>query len=396
MSKTSKAERRRSAARADSAERAQQTQRVQQERRPAGVTREAPAPAAPDGFELGLPPPLPLGDLPDDKARGELAEVLSQRGEHTKLPRAQAERLSFTELAALDVPVLHDLVCTQLRELKPQPTPDDPSIWLVRKNLVRLRNHLDIFATAYPAAPCTALRKQLDALYEALGTLKDITHVELAPAGIGWVSTATAGPREALEREVLPSLQRTIASAAAEIVAHAEPTRAMLASPKMKNVGQTRPGTRFAWSGVKPNPKKGKSGLQNVRRLMRAQVKLAQRELKLAEKLDSPLGKKPERQLHDVRKRLRALINYSTYFPDVYASAEVGVALVTKLYTATYEYGLVQDNLARAHLAKALGDATDAQTAELTASARWPTLKAWQKDQKLTEVLSQLEAALGV
>ncbi|MBK7858501.1 MAG: CHAD domain-containing protein [Archangiaceae bacterium] len=363
----------------------------------AAVTPARPAAPA-DGFKL-----RPAGDF--SKAKQALVDgVLRQAGPHARLSRPEVEKLTFAELAHEDVPGLFDQALRALQYVGADTSPDDVKIRGVRKSIERLRNHLDLFASVYPLDGehgWGQLRKQVDAVYEALGQLKDLHDSGLAlSASLGWsdVPSDLTGAAAKLHDEVMPQRRQRLVDACATFEANAPAFRAMLASPLEAPTQLEKhdaKDSRFYWGGVKANPKPTETGLQSIRRLLEKQAGLARTNSKNVTALDSPFGKKSEREFHDLRKRVRSLINVAAYFPEVFAEPAHGADLQRKLYSLVLEFGDVEDRLVRLHTAAELGDLEDRATAETEVLNLWPHLMRWQREQQIEGLLQDFADALG-
>jgi hypothetical protein len=371
---------------------------------------EAAAPRAPAG-------PLPstegsldvfqlheLGRFDDPQDIVDFTSQISQQGAHSALPRAEVERMSFSELAAYDLPPIFDLLEEKLELISRNTAPDDPGIRPARKMAQRLRGNLDLFASVYPRGGphgWKVLRARVDKLYEALGDLKDLQRASpAANQGLGWgeVPSDAASATLKLHLELLPQLQERVAQAKAaltrDLTAFRQLLETPLAAPKGVKV-HARKDSRFYWGGIDATPKRGLSGLDNIRRVMTNQIALSLRTSKTVLKLDDPIGPKRAKEFHDFRKRVRALIDAGSFFPEVFKDPVRGTMLQRQLYSLTHNYGLLQDRVVGVHNADAIGDTEGRAAAEAEIREVWPQIVKWQKDQRVKDVLKEFAAELA-
>jgi hypothetical protein len=320
--------------------------------------------------------------------------VLAQKGVHASGKPSDVSRLSLAELAKTELVPLLETVIVEQASLPASLPPTDPRIRPYRKHLERLRNHLDLFASVYPAQGKTddweELRHRIDVLYESMGSLKDLWDSQLP--------TAKPGQPVAVDPDLLGKRQEKLNQASEKLLRPKNLTkyRALLCAP------ETRPGqerspkgqSRFSWGGVELRPDLTRPGIDNLRALVRAQATRALEDYEQLCSLGDVATPKHEKQLHDFRKRVRTLLNVSIYFPEVFRQPDKGTATLRPLYGLITQYGLVIDQLAGMHV-----DEDEQRTDALGVDAHriddaWSSLNTWQQKLRVPALLGELIASL--
>jgi hypothetical protein len=286
--------------------------------------------------------------------------------------------MSYGELAVRRTVPLFDTVNTHLANLTPSLAPHDAKLKSLRKDVQRLRDHLDIFAFAWPDfIRWRALRDELDRGYEALGQFKDLFDSQRAALRKNHEPTYDA--RELAKRR---------AALLKWVVAFHKPRqlkvwRAFLASPAPSIADiERRHLTKFFWGSVHFRPRTDDSGLVTIGRLAGALAKNAARSVKKTSVLSPLTRARNEKAFHDTRKRLRAAVNLFRNFADV-CPPPPPLVLVSE---AVARYGDLEDQLVAWHLTSEKGQ----RRLERELKTAWKKLREWQKHKDLVGVLKML------
>ncbi|MCC6805986.1 MAG: CHAD domain-containing protein [Deltaproteobacteria bacterium] len=302
---------------------------------------------------------------------------------------------TFKELAISRGDPLREKVATLLVGLTPASVPHDDSIYALRKQVLKLRQHLDIFAHVYQRDPkqFKALRDSLDQGYEALGRFKDLfdsqglTETTRDPGTGAFVQTTTLTELRYKKGEVDERLAAALAwkrkFLAPERQAELKSMLAGAADPE----GKKTVGSRFFWGSVDQKPKASLSGVENLQRLLAGLLDRAIEEYKPFKKLATPLGENQE-VFHDYRKRVRSILNVLDGFPELTAPtlAPLRQTLVEHITLC----GLIEDKLVGHELASKRGKGKQAKALEEEIEAKFAALKEWQKEHGVKDALKAL------
>ncbi len=263
-----------------------------------------------------------------------------------------------------------------------------------RKQIGRLRDHVDMFAFAYkPGKHRDAwkeIRDELDVGYESVGHFKDLFDVQdvIDPAQAEYDLDEVADQRD----EVL-----TWAAGFGE-PAHAAEVDAYLAAPSIDKL-YDRPKAdqaRFYWREAGIEPDHDLSGLKNIARLQRALIDEARDDLAETPEIGKLTKEEHAIAFHDFRKRIRSIEKITTYFPEITRpkDAEEAAALLPTVVEAVDRYGALNDRIGAYLRAKDGDDDDRADDIADDIADGWDELLAWQEDVDLDEVLDDLRATV--
>jgi hypothetical protein len=285
----------------------------------------------------------------------------------------------------------------------------DPSVRGLRKIVLRLRNHLDIFAPAFGAASklFVHLRNLLDWGYEAIGRFKDLfdaqqtvvaardpasgalVRVHASQASYEELSSGTLtlarfdrhGNLEAVAPEELEYPHRLLKESRAEVlnwIAQIEDAVRDGAFKKLQRAALKRGAplpksrqSRFFWAGIEAEPKLEQSALANVRVLSRGLLRKARRELTEVARLSSIVPPEQEETFHDLRKQLRAIWSILSEFPDIGPDAGRTKLLSGRLFHTVSLMGDLETMVVGQRLAFRLGDRPRSRKLARQADERW-------------------------
>jgi hypothetical protein len=289
----------------------------------------------------------------------------------------------------------------------------DPSVRGLRKIILRLRNHLDLFAPVFGAVPklFKRLRRMLDWGYEAVGRFKDlfdaqqvvvasrrsdgqlervhasqVSYEELASGKLLFARTDPAGellvgvepheleyPVKLLERS-RREVNKWVAKVERATRGGEFQALATAALNPESNLPKGRQ-SRFFWGGVNVEPEPDASALANARKLTGALLEEARQELKSVRALESIVGHDEEAEFHDLRKRLRAIWSIVSEFPEMGLDRGRTAYVSARLFTVVSEMGDLETMVVGERLATQLGKKARAQTLARDADRRWSRVR---------------------
>lgn len=291
-----------------------------------------------------------------------------------------AGSVSYGALALAKVAPSFDKSATGLVVITANVMP--PDVKAVRKQLAETRDYVDLFVYAYSDKhddPWAALRDELDAGYETLGSFKDLYDRQ-------GVTDPAMAHYDAAE---LARLRKDVRDWYAELTANKTADRAYLAAPSQSKLYERDRDdlSQFFWGATKLEPSLAKSGLKNMAKLTRDLLEHAGDDYpKVLELRDLH---KPENQehFHDFRKRIRSAARMPGYFPTIVEEGTDLTAELAIIADAVDRYGALNDLITRyAH--DPGGDLKDQIASD------WKELRDWQKANDLDEVLDTIHDAI--
>jgi CHAD domain-containing protein len=305
---------------------------------------------------------------------------------------------TFGELAKSRTLPLFDLTRKNLDRITSTSMPHEPELKALRKDMQRLRDHLDIFAFSYGGKArekvWTQLRNQLDEGYEELGAFKDLFDSQglaLSADGKPPAETKYSDKEVKKSREKLQKWVKEFTSDANQ-----KAWRELLNNPSQK-IEDVEPKSlsKFFWGKVDFKPKASDSGLVTVGKLASRLAQDSEAAVKSSKKL-SDLTKskkkgelsKDEEEFHDTRKRLRSTSNLLKNFSDL-ATDEIKALLVT-VDSAVGKYGDIEDDLVAYHRAIKADKQNAAAKLKNKIDDELKLLQRWQKEVDLEKVLNTL------
>jgi hypothetical protein len=287
-------------------------------------------------------------------------------------------RLSFGALAAARTLPVFDNFTEHLGTLARDVMPHYRDLKALRKQLQRLRDHLDVFAFAWKNAH--ALRRSLDEGYETMGRFKDLFDSQRAT--LEKYEEPTYRERELKKR------RRALTRWAQHFdVQRQQRWRARLAKPSQQVCDLEQHSlSRFFWGSVPFRPGDDDTGADTLVRLASALTQNARRAVKKMSARSSLTHKKNEEAFHDTRKRLRAVMNLFTNFADVLPQ-QPRLELVRE---AVSRYGAIEDGLVAWHRSK-----HGHRERERHLNQTWKSLRAWQTEVDLSGVLEVMATSVS-
>jgi hypothetical protein len=288
---------------------------------------------------------------------------------------------TYGELAGEFVVPAWDQMVEKLSDLGPTTLPHEAK--LLRKEIGRARDYLDLFAYAYPRGagfdPWEDLREDLDEGYEAVGAFKDLFDA----LGVEDPADAEYGMDEVRARrdEVLAWLAKFTAPGrlAFNRFYVERPRKHRLYERKKGDLGQ------IYWGAAEARPKRSKEGVENLALLERDLLHEASKDYEEIEHVGKITKPDNEEVFHSFRKRLRGTLKVAGYFPRIlHKKARDERALIEQ---AVDRYGLLNDRLIAFHLATRRGQDQRADELEDEINEAWNELKEWQKDEDLDEAI---------
>jgi CHAD domain-containing protein len=302
---------------------------------------------------------------------------------------------SYAEIANARVPEKFDKVISQIDRLGPQTLPHEAKS--LRKKIGELRDYVDVFAYAYPAAgakdPWHELRRTLDTGYEEVGHFKDLFDAQGLKLAEQDPTTGAWSEGVRPEDVTYPDMQEVARRRAVvltwkdELFARRAEHRAAIAQADTQRMHEHRKLSRFFWGGADLKPSLEKSGLQNLSALIRRLLELGSDDYVAAAQIVEVTELAQHEQFHDLRKRIRSVLKVLDYFPELAdASAKPSMELLDEFVE---RYGKLNDEIG------ALGLLTDpAKRAEQERAIRdeWQALRAWQEGAHVHETIATLRS----
>lgn len=300
-----------------------------------------------------------------------------------------ASASSYGALALVTVPAELDKVRASLVVLDDDVMPHEAK--QLRKDIGRLRDHVDLFAFAYKPGKkhdtWKDIRDELDDGYETIGSFKDLFDVQ-----------GVEDPADAeYDDDEVEALRDVTLEWSGEFLddEHQDDTGAYLGAPSLSKL-HDRPKDdqpRFYWreAGIEPDAKL--SGLKNMARLQRALIEEALEDLAETPEIGNLTKESNAVAFHDFRKRVRSIEKLAGYFPQMTKSGDVDEAqeLLAVVIEAVDRYGDINDRIV-AHAREK--DDSDAEEIEDEIAKMWADLLEWQQDEELDEVLEDLRATV--
>lgn len=254
----------------------------------------------------------------------------------------------------------------------------------VRKDILRVRELIDLFIYAYPFTdevdPISELRADLDEGYEKIGAFKDLYDSQTpGPAATGTVAPEYEDMElvEKRRKKVLDWAEGFLAPEATSFYSKYLGTASIneIYQRKKKDLAP------FLWGGSDLLPDPRLPAREVFRVFLRDLLKQSADEADDVLEIDNLLAGKQEEMFHDFRKRLRVALKIPAYFPEVEptASTALGEAKVI-LSRAVEEFGTVNDKLVAYHLAEEDGKKNKMKALEGEIDDQWDDLKEWMKD----------------
>lgn len=284
------------------------------------------------------------------------------------------ERLSLAELARAQGEQLLQSVMLLAATLSPQTQPHDRGLYNLRKAVLRLRQHLDVFAHCFAVEKkrLIAMRELCDQGYEVLGGLKDLFHEASGNKSYDMGEVEACLDKAMAWRERMTSAKN--AQALAELLLSADEPQ------KLDNSLQSR----FFWRAADSQPKPKKSGYENLRRLVAGMLTEARELYSDVKKIKHLSGKEAD-AFHDLRKQIRSALNVVDAFPVILKGA--GQAERTVLVEMIDRYGKLGDKLV-----VLTREGKQSRVTREEIAADWVALKAWQEQVGARHMMRSLAA----
>lgn len=242
--------------------------------------------------------------------------------------------------------------------------------------MLALRTELDVFSYAFSAEGklWKQTRDMLDRGYELLGAFKDLRE-----------PTAPEIPERLAPVLAWRTEFESMVGDIDKLLKSAGPIGGKL--PRQSNL---------FWGGVDVQPSDDKTGVDNVRLLVAAQLERAKGEFQSVLLLPAPLGQPAEDDFHEFRKRVRVMNIVMGQFPEIAKDPSTLPGLREKLDAIVKQWGAIENKVSAVHLAEKRGNSAQVQsiTAEITAD--WAKLKVWAKDNDVDGTLATVRSMLEV
>jgi hypothetical protein len=279
--------------------------------------------------------------------------------------------LAFSELLA------------DLREARPNLDPFKAKS--LRKDVLKLREFLDLFVYAFPGTsepdPILELRFMLDEGYTLLGELKDLFDVQNVESPL----EASYDQKE-LDEKLAPSLA-WIDSFFAQEKAIAQ----LLSDVKQEGYAKRkRKHLSFQfWGSSKVRPHANQLAEEAIESLIADLFKSAIAEYKVVRKIEHPAEDHKRIEIyHDFRKRIRSALKIVNYFSETRLNyGEQDLVLLAELVES---YGFVSDMIIRYEKADEKKKKSEAKEIRGEIKDKWEKIQKWEKEIEIDDVLKRV------
>ena len=227
---------------------------------------------------------------------------------------------SYFDLAKQSITPVYLQALSQLDSLHATILPHEAKD--IRKEIVEVRDMIDLFAYAYPSMEpdfLTIFREALDEGYEAIGDFKDLYDAMGGKPDLD--ESEAADPKafdynmkkvKKLRTEVFEWRENFYTRFPQDFVVN------FFNSPLSSYDNRDKDDlSKFYWGGVKSEPNGKNTGYENLGRLLRSQLKIAVADFDQLVALDELTDHKKAIAFHDYRKRIRVVLKVLGYFPAI-------------------------------------------------------------------------------
>lgn len=303
--------------------------------------------------------------------------------------------LSYSELAEHRILTIYSQVTEEIGSLDKNTLPYETK--QLRKDIVQVRDLLDIFVYAFPSAEKESkdigliLRDDLDVGYETIGSFKDLFDVQAS-------ETNDLRPEEAVyDKEILKErreqvlkwkktfLDRDQQAIYVDYLRHPD---SGFSKRKKDSL------SRFYWGAVSFRPDADLSGIENVRLLTIGLLNKAEEDERETRKLKALVGFHEHEIFHDFRKRIRSVIKILNLFPTLNPTDERAKSALAVLIEIVDRYGQVNDRIVALLQARAEKQKKKEEKIEKELQKAWNDLLEWQRDSEVREQIALLKRGL--
>jgi CHAD domain-containing protein len=311
------------------------------------------------------------------------------------------DQLSFGDLAKARTLPLVDKILEAVKNMGPATAkPHEERLKDLRKEIQKLRNHLDVFVFSYADGAREQVwadfREQLDDGYEALGAFKDLfdsqglelkvlnpqtglMEGDIDEKDVKYPNQAILDQRRRVLVEWVDDfLKPQLTAKYRELVNTPSPT-----------IADVKDGlTRFVWGSVKFRPDANVPGAKTIGRLASELALNAADDVVKTEADIAVIEGEAEELFHDTRKYMRTVSNLVKSFSEVLSpEAQAPLRLIDR---AVSRYGDIEDFIAARRLATTAGDQprVDEMTGKIAQT--WKDIREWQKKEDLLGTLRKL------
>ncbi len=298
----------------------------------------------------------------------------------------QLENLTFNEAAQQLIPPTFSQLLQHLRSIGTKTLPHQVKKPLdLRKEVLKVRDYLDIFAYAMPEAKINKkdaferLRQDLDEGYAVLGSYKDLFDVQ-----------GTSAQHVDYDKHDVKKRKAALLKWRDGFLARQNQYVAYLSFIESSNlVKRDRDDlSSFYWGATELRPLIQLSAHDNLNLLLKDLLLHAIEEWPLVRQLKNPARDPNNIEVfHDFRKRVRTLVKVTTYFPELVIWKSEDVAFLQKI---TRRYGVISDQVAKIVLLEGKGKAAKVKELKDETKKLWEDLQAWEEKNKVEDKLASL------
>ena len=292
----------------------------------------------------------------------------------TKTPAVPLESLTYSEAAQQLIPVAFSQMIPHLRSIGSKTLPHQVKKPLdLRKEVLKVRDYLDIFAYALPKAKIKKteaflrLRQDLDVGYAVLGSYKDLFDIQgKSVQSVDYNKQDVKKRREHLLIWLDGFLARE-----GEYLAYLESIDGRtLVNRDRKELSS------FYWGATELRPFIQISAQDNLRLLLKDLLVHARMEWPLVRQIKNPAKDPSDIEVfHDFRKRVRTLVKVTTYFPELMAWRSEDLAFLKEI---TRRYGVISNQVAKILLLESKGKTSQVKKLKDETKELWKDLQAWE------------------
>ena len=293
----------------------------------------------------------------------------------TKTPALPLEQLTYSEAAQQLIPASFSQMVPHLRSIDSKTLPHQVKKPLdLRKEVLKVRDYLDIFAYAMPDAKIKKktdayerLRQDLDEGYAVLGSYKDLFDMQ-----------GTSAQQAAYDKQDVKKRREDLLKWRDQFLAREGEYFAYLNSIDGNTlVDRDRSDlSSFYWGATELRPAAQLSAHENLNFLLRDLLLQARTEWPLVRQISNPARDPHNIEVfHDFRKRVRTLVKVTTYFPELVRWKPEDLAFLKEI---TRRYGVISDQVAKIILLEDKGKDSKVKKLKDETKDLWKELQAWE------------------
>ncbi len=258
----------------------------------------------------------------------------------------------------------------------------------LRKQLGNFRGYIDLFVYAYEDQnELVKLRDDLDQGYEYMGDFKDLFDIQGVSADDADYDDDEVKDANKLVRRWLDDFLKN---------SNLRDLKDLLRNPNNRIVDVDKDElSRFYWGGVDKKPLNRLKGIENISRLAKELLKLAEDDYEGVQDVEDIVDHDDAEAFHDFRKRVRSVLKIVGYFPHIVDDRRNKVEdAYDTLVTLVSKYGEVNDRITAYYKYQRQGKNRKARRAKNDAEELFEELNEWQERKDIDEEVETFLDAL--